>query len=48
MPGDNANDPAVFSTSTAGLVCNRLVTSFELASTSTVGKLASITSLTVY
>ena len=34
------------STSTAGLVCNRRVTSLELASTSTVGKPVSITSLT--
>ena len=36
----------ISSTSTAGLVCRRCVTSCALASTSTVGKLASITSLT--
>ena len=34
------------STNTAGLLCKRRVTSCALASTSTVGKLASITSLT--
>ena len=43
---DDAHESSVFFNQHRWLLCNRFVTSFELASTSTIGKLASITSLT--